>query len=146
MSSEAVSGVGTQFRRWDSTLSAPKFVKLAEISSISGPSKTRDTIEVTSLDSVGGYREFITGFRDAGTISLTMNFTRSAFDTMNDDFEDDDPKNYEIVLPDDENTSMEFEALVTEVPLEIPADDKISLSVTLKITGPVDVNSGSGSA
>ncbi len=146
MSSTAVSGVGTHFRRWDATASNPKFVKISEINSISGPSKTRDTIDVTSLDSIDGYREFITGFRDAGTVTLNMNFTRDSFDTMNNDFEDDDPKNYEIVLPDAENTSLEFEAFVTEVPLEIPTDDKITLSVTLKITGPVDINSGSGSA
>jgi len=144
MSSTAVSGVGTLFRRWSTASS--KFVNLTEITSISGPSKSRDTIDVTSLDSTDGYREFITGFRDAGTVQLNMNFTRASFDLMNDDFEDDDAKNYEIVLPDAENTSFEFEAFVTEVPLEIPTDDKITLSVTLKITGAVDTNSGSGSS
>jgi predicted secreted protein len=105
---------------------------------------TRDTIDVTSLDSTGGYREFITGFRDAGTLTLTMNFTRSTFNTMKEDFESDTAKNYEIVLPDDENTTLEFEGLVTELPLEISPDDKITASVTIKITGQVTVNSGSG--
>jgi len=142
MRSTAVSGVGTLLRRW----SGSAWVNISEINSISGPSKTRDTIDVTSLDSTDGYREFITGFRDAGTVQLNMNFTRASFDIMNDDFEDDDPQNYEIMLPDAENTSFEFEAFVTEVPLEIPTDDKITLSVTLKITGPVDTESGSGSS
>ena len=142
MSSTAVSGVGTLFRRW----SGSAWVNISEINSISGPSKTRDTIDVTSLDSTDGYREFITGFRDAGTVQLNMNFTRASFDTMNDDFEADDPQNYEIILPDAENTTFEFEAFVTEVPLEIPTDDKVTLSVTLKITGPVDTESGSGSS
>jgi len=139
--SNAVSGVGTLFRRWSGTA----WENLAEINSISGPSKTRDTIDVTSLDSTGGYREFITGFRDAGTVQLEMNFTRASFDTMNDDFEDDTSKQYEIVLPDAENTSFEFVGLVTEIPLDIPMDDKITVSVTIKITGEVTVNSGSGS-
>ena len=100
---------------------------------------------MTSLDSTGGYREFITGFRDAGTVQLTMNFSRESFELMNDDFEDDTAQNYEIVLPDAETTSFEFEGLVTEVPLEIPMDDKITMTVTIKITGQVTVNSGSGS-
>jgi predicted secreted protein len=68
----AVAGVGTKFQRW----SGSAYVSLAEVTSITGPTMTRDFIDVTSLDSTGGYREFITGFRDAGTISLNMNFTR----------------------------------------------------------------------
>jgi predicted secreted protein len=107
---------------------------------------TRDFIDVTSLDSVGGFREFITGFRDGGTVSLTMNFTRTSYDKMLSDFEDDDPHYYEIVLPDDVNTSFEFCGFVTELPLEIPTDDKITANVTIKVSGKVTVNSGSGSS
>lgn len=139
--SDAIAGVGTSFRRW----SGSAWEAIAEVNSISGPSMTRDTIDVTSLDSTGGYREFITGFRDAGTVQLTMNFTQATFDIMKTDFEDDAAHNYEIVLPDVGTTSLEFAGLVTEVPLEITADDKITASVTIKITGPVTVNSGSGS-
>jgi len=139
--SNAFSGVGTLFRRW----SGSAWVNIAEVNSISGPSMTRETIDVTSLDSTGGYREFIAGFRDAGTLQLTMNFTRSTYDTMKDDFEDDSAQNYEIVLPDDENTTLEFAGLVTECPIEIPTDDKVTSTVTIKITGQVTVNSGSGS-
>ena len=141
MASNAVAGVGTLFRRW----SGSAWVNIAEVNSISGPSMSRDTIDVTSLDSTGGYREFIGGFRDAGTLQLTMNFSRTTYDLMKTDFESDTSQNYEIVLPDTENTTLEFVGLVTELPLEITADDKITSSVTLKITGQVTVNSGSGS-
>jgi len=140
--SNAISGVGTKFRRWDGT----NWVDIAEINSITGPNKTRDTIDVTSLDSTGGYREFIGGFRDGGTVTLPMNFTRDTYDTMNTDFEDDTLQNYEIFLPDVEGTSFEFEALVTELGLGIPADDKVTADVTLKVSGKVTINSGSGSA
>jgi len=141
MPSKAVAGVGTRFRRW----SGSKWDDLAEINSISGPTMKRDFIDVTSLDSVGGYREFITGFRDAGTVSLSMNFTRDTFDLMKADFEDADHGNYEIVLSDDENTSLEFQGLVTELPFNIKPDDKITADVTIKISGQVLVNSGANS-
>ena len=144
MASSAISGVGTVFQRWNT--STGLWVKLAEVNSISGPSMTRDFIDVTSLDSTGGYREFIAGFRDGGTVNLTMNFTRSTYDLMKTDFEDDDAQNYEIVLDDTDKTSFEFEGLVTELPLEIPTDDKVTANVTIKIVGQVTVNSGSGSA
>lgn len=139
--SNAIAGVGTKFRRWNGS----NWVDIAEINSITGPGKTRDTIDVTSLDSTAGYREFIGGFRDGGTVSLPMNFTRDTYDLMNTDFESDDLQNYEIFLPDDESTSFEFEALVTELGLAIPADDKVTADVSLKISGQVTINSGSGS-
>lgn len=140
--SNAISGVGTLFRRW----SGAAWVNIAEVNSISGPSMSRDTIDVTSLDSTGGYREYIGGFRDGGTISLTMNFTNATYTVMQADFEDENSHHYEIVLPDAESTSLEFVGVVTEVPLEITADDKVTSSVTIKITGAVTVASGSGSA
>ena len=142
MASNAVSGVGTKFGRWNGS----SWDYLAEVNSITGPTMTRDFIDVTSLDSTGGYREFITGFRDAGTISLSMNFTRDSYDLMLKDFESPNANNYEIILPDVDVTSFEFEGLVTEVPLTIPTDDKITADVTIKITGQVVMNSGTGSA
>jgi predicted secreted protein len=143
--SNAVAGVGTEFRRWGGN-SNPNWVNIAEINSIAGPNKSRDVIDVTSLDSTGGYREFIGGFRDGGTVTLPMNFTRSTYETMNNDFESDTLQNYEILLPDTELTSFEFTALVTELGLAIPADDKITADVTLKVSGQVVINSGSGSS
>lgn len=139
--SDAISGVGTQFRRWE----AIAYVKVAEVVSISGPSMTRETIDVTSLDSVGGYKEFKSSFRDGGTVNLTMNFTRANYDLFKADFEASDPVAYEIVFPDAQTTTFEFTGLVTELPVEIPTGDKISMTVGIKVSGQVVVNSGSGS-
>jgi hypothetical protein len=62
---------------------------------------------------------------------------------MRADFEDDALKNYEIVLPDADQTSAEFQGLVTEIPLTI--DEKLVMAdVTIKISGPITINSGSG--
>lgn len=139
----AFSGVGTTFRRWDG---ASTWAPIAEINSISGPSMSRDTIDVTSLDSTGGYREFIAGFRDPGTVQLTMNFTGATYDLMKTDFESDTPGNYEILFPaTGGNYSLEFVGLVTELPIEITADDKVTSTVTIKVSGQVTVNSGAAS-
>jgi predicted secreted protein len=141
MASKALSGVGTVFNRW----SGSAWVALAEVNSITGPTMTRAFIDVTSLDSTGGYREFITGFRDAGTIALKMNFTNVSYLAMVEDFESSVVQNYQIILPDTEGTALEFEGLVTEVPLSVPTDDKITADCTIKISGPVAIASGSGS-
>lgn len=138
----AKSGVGTLFRRWNG--SSGLWENIAEINNITGPGMTRDVIDTTALDTAGGYRTFITGFRNPGTVSLSMNFTRDTYETMKADFESDAAQNYEIVLPDDDTTTLEFEGLVTEIPLTIPPDDKITVDVTIQITGPVTLESGSG--
>ena len=139
----AVTGKGTLFRRWSA---ADEWTNMMEIVTITGPGMSRDTIDTTSLSSTGGYREFIGGFRNGGTVVLNMIFRRDNFDTMKEDFESDDLQNYEILLPDDESTSLEFEGLVMEMPLTIPTDDKVTMDVTIQISGEPVVNSGSGSS
>jgi len=138
MATNAFSGVGTQFMRWSGTA----WVALAEVNSITGPTMTRSFIDVTSLDSTGGYREFITGFRDAGTIALKMNFTRTTYDSLKTDFESPTAQNYEVILPDAVHTTLEFEGLVTELPITVPVDDKVTADCTIKITGKVIITSG----
>jgi len=138
MSIKAVSGVGTLFNRSneDSSSSAGEtFAPIAEINSITGPGKTRATIDVTDLDSTGGYREFIAGFRDSGEITLSMNFTLDTYDDLNADFESDTLRTYQVVLSDIGNTTFEFEGLVTSLGLAIPMDDKITSDATIKISG-----------
>ena len=140
--SNAISGVGTKFQRW----SGSNWVDLAEVSAISGPTKSKETIDVTTLDTTGGYREFIGSFRDGGTVSLTMNFTRATYETMNDDYESDIAQNYRIVLADATETVLEFEGVVTELPLEITVGDKISANATIKVSGSVSLYSNSSDA
>ena len=138
--SDAISGVGAEFKRGDGT-SSETFSAIAEINSINGPNKTRSTIDVTSLDSTGGYREFIAGFRDGGSVSLSMNFTRDGYVDMNTDFESDDTVNYQIVMPDTGNTTFDFTALVTDLGMAIPMDDKVTADVSLKVSGQITMSS-----
>lgn len=140
----AIAGVGTVFNRWDATSgSSGGWKPVAEINNITGPGMSRDTIDTTALDTTGGYRTFITGFRNAGTITLAMNFTQATYLAMKVDFEANTAVSYQIVLPDVEQTVIEFDGLVTEIPITIPPDDKITADVTIQISGPVDVFAGS---
>ena len=142
MTTNAFSGVGTTFARGaGNTSGSEDFTTIAEINSISGPNKTRSTIDVTSLDSTGGYREFITSFRDAGEVTLEMNFTRDGYEDMNTDFESDTIVEYRITLPDTGNTILDFTGYVTALGSSIPLDDKVTASVTIKISGQVTLTS-----
>jgi len=141
--SNAFAGVGTRFRRWNSTTT--EWQDIAEVKTISGPGMSRDVIDVTSLDSTGGWREFIAGFRNAGTVVLNMNFTRATYDIMWDDFGDDDVQYYEMILSDSENTTIEFAGLVTELPVNVSADDAVTNDATIQISGVPVINSGASS-
>lgn len=142
MSSNAISGVGTKFSRYNGMA----WVDIAEILTLDGPDKKRETIDVTNLDSTSGYREFIAGFRDGGSVKMSMNFTLDTYDQMNDDFESDTRQTYEIRFPDDENTSFSFLGLVTELGLKTAGDKQIMADVTIKVSGPITMDSGSGPA
>jgi len=129
--SAAFSGQGTIFKRAGSPVS--------EINSITGPGKSRDTIDVTRLEDTDGYRQFIGGLRDPGTVTLNMNYTAAGYSLLNGDFEDDDLVEYSIELPNGKGT-FTFNGLVTEVPVSIPIGDKVTVDVTIQISGPVTVS------
>lgn len=137
----AISSVGALLKKYSGTA----WVSVGEVINISGPTMSRETIDVTSLSSTGGYREFLAGFRDPGTLTFTMNFTRADYETMKTDFESDTEKDYELILPDAEVTTLEFSGLVTELPLNLDPSSQITCNITIKVTGQVTVNSGSGS-
>lgn len=141
----AISGVGVSFQKWAAVGSSGDWEEIAEIRSITGPSMTRNTIDTTTLNTEGGYRTFITGFRNPGTIALSMNYTRAGYEALKDDFESDDLQNYRIVLPDDDETVLEFEGIVTEIPLTIP-EDLIAVDTVIQISGQVDLYSNSSGA
>ena len=133
MTTNAFSGVGTIFKRGTDSV--------AEINSISGPNMSRGTIDVTSLDSTGGYREFIAGFRDAGEVTLDCNFAIGEWDYWLADFESDTLVTYSIELSNTEASVFSFSALCTALGVAVPMDDKVTCSVTLKISGAITFTS-----
>lgn len=141
MASQAFAGVGTKFQRWSGSV----WEDIAEVNAIEGPGMTKDTIEVTSIDTDAGYNEFITGFAEGGTVTLDMNFTRETYEIMKDDFESDAVCNYRIQLADydSEPSTFTFGGLVIELPMGISADDKVTADVVIQVTSQVVLDIGS---
>lgn len=141
MASQGVSGIGAKVRR----LTGSVWADIAEIVKITGPGNKRDTVDLTSLDSVGGYKEFAAGLRDGGDVKLEMIYRRDSYELMLADFDSDTLVEYEVLLPDPEHSTFSFSGLVTECPLDVPMDKAITFSVTIKISGAPTLNSDSGS-
>lgn len=142
MSTHALSGIGTKFYQWvnpPNTGLGAYWLLVAEVNSIDGPSMSRETIDVTTLGSTGGYREFVPSLKTGGSVNLGMNFTRDTYQLMKENFDSDIPRAFCIVIPDGTTTTnstvFEFTGLVMELPLSITVDDKITADVTIQITG-----------
>jgi predicted secreted protein len=140
MASNAISGIGTVIKRGDGA-SVEFFTTIAEVNGISNWSRTRDTYEVTTLDSPNGYKEFISGFRDPGGFTLNMNFTRATYEQMVVDFENDNAVNYRIVLGDASLTQYDFAAMITDLAFDSTTSDRITSNCTFKVTGPPTMTS-----
>lgn len=128
---------GTQFLR--DTTGAGVFAVIASVTDISGPSRSRESIEVTAHDSPDKYREFIKGLKDGGEVEITLNYdpgtaTHAALDA---DFEEDDLRDYQvIILPGDaDEHTWEFSALITDLGDEYPTEGQMERTATFKISG-----------
>ena len=148
----AAPAVGTIIRYFNKTDSA--WESLGGVSDISGPDFSKDEIEVTALDTSGGFKSYIGGLKDAGNMTLEMNFTQSSFATLFDIFlkEGDDGEFWFAVILNDPPRSAEdvtdrtaspqqtrsafwFQASINQTPIRASAGDRVTATVTLRISG-----------
>lgn len=110
---------------------------IAEITSITGPSISADTLDVTSHDSPDTYREFEQGIRDGGEISIEGNFIpgNAGQVALTTDLNDGSKDEYVITFPTAMATTWTFDALITAFETKAPFDDKAGFTATLKISG-----------
>ena len=128
------SGFGVQFQRGDGE-DPEVFTTIGEATNISGPGFDRDTIDVSSHDSPDGIREYVGGLVDGGEVTFTVNWDPGEHVALIDDFQDAQPRNYKIVMPDPPGGDWEFPAFITGMGHEYPHDDKMSADFTFKIAG-----------
>jgi len=108
-------------------------IQFAQITNLSLPDQDADEVDLTSFDSADGYREFVQGLKDPGTVDVEAWFTKVFADEMQDDFNEGNINTYVIEFPNEEG--VEFEAFVQSIGGEVPMEDGLSMEVTLKLTG-----------
>lgn len=113
-------------------------VAVANITEIGGISLSADSIDVTSLDSDGGYKEFIPGFKDAGEVSLSGFFnpaTGKGQKELYDLFESGETSAFTIEFPPKTKAKWAFNGVVTGFETSASLEDPISFSGTIKVSG-----------
>ncbi|MFE2936663.1 phage tail tube protein [Streptomyces sp. NPDC059278] len=129
-----INGFGVKLKRGDGA-ATEVFAAIADITNLTGPGLSRTTVDVTSHDSPNAYMEFVGGLKDGGEVSADINYQPAVHDVLVDDLDDEEPRNYKIVFPDEAATTWSFGALLTGFEPSAPYDDKLSASLTLKVSG-----------
>lgn len=108
------------------------------LTEIGGLSLSADTIDVTTLDSDGGYREFIGGFKDGGEVSLSGfldNTVGKGQAEMYAAFESGVKEDFVITFPIATKTKWTFKGVVTGFETNASLEDPLSFSASIKVSG-----------
>lgn len=113
-------------------------VLLGGLTSLPPPPFSRDSVEVTNMSSPDATREFIPSLKEPGEVGFDINWvpgnaTDLVFVEMLDEV---DARLFEITYGQvDPARVCSFRGFVTGYELGVPVDDKMTATVTLKISG-----------
>lgn len=146
--SDARTGFGAFLQKGDGA-SPENFVTMLGVKSMSGPSISRDMHDVTAMTSPAGWREFVGGLKDGGEVSFDANWLpRDATQGQEEggggfmaEFDKDSCEsrgNWRILVPacpGEDEMALQFAGIVSGMNIEIPMDDLMSFSGTIKVSG-----------
>ena len=132
--SKAMIGHGSKFSMGDGG-SPEVFTDVAEVTQITPPNFSRDTVDVTHMQSPEKWREWVPALKDAGEVEIIINWIPgdATQDRLFLSFNDDTSNNFRITFPNAEVWN--FLAMCTGFAAEDPIDDKMQATVTFKLSG-----------
>lgn len=138
--SDAILGFGSKFQI-ETDASPQAFVDLGEVFNITPPSSNVDQIDVTHMQSPGRRREFIDGLIDPGECSFEMNYIPGSaadlalLDILDTPVGESRKRVCRIVYPNGFQDT--FEANLQTYEPNVPTEEKMTATVTFKVTGTV---------
>lgn len=128
--SKAKIGYKTKLGIWDGAA----FGLVVEVTSLTPPSWSRDTVDVTHMDSPDNTKEFIGGMVEAGEAKITINYLPSVADAMLAAFMAETGR-YRIIFAGG-TVALEFDGVVTGYEIgDVTTGDKMSATITIKASG-----------
>lgn len=138
MTATAAIGLGLTFDIGDGATPVEVFTPLALLRTqldLSGIA--HDPVESTHTLSTEGYREYIPGLREGGSVSFTLIFDVDGTNNwlkLKSEFAKQTPTNYRISHPDG-TTKLLFRGFLTSISVPMPIDGLMEVNVEYKITG-----------
>lgn len=139
--SGAQAGYGTKFAiKIDNT-----YTLAGEVTSVTPPGVSRETIDVTHLNSDEQTKEFIGSLIEGGEASVTINYIPSASDILLNAFtENGGAGEFRITYPKGD-FQMDFRGIITGYEQgDIVVDDKLSATLTIKCSGRPTISAVTG--
>jgi len=110
---------------------------VGNIISIGGPDISRDAIDKSTMDSTNKWREFMPAMLDAGELTMEVNYDGTAEGTANglNTLFSSTLAPFTATLTLNGGSIWECACEMTALGHAIPLDDKVTQSITLKLTG-----------
>jgi predicted secreted protein len=127
--SNAVSAIGSKIKR--------NGVAIAEVVNIDLSGAKLDLADVTNMDSVGGYKEWLPTLREGGEVSCTANLLVGGTQgTLQTDFDTAIIQAWTIEISNPIIETVAFNAYVMDIGFKLAHDKQAEASFKLKVTGP----------
>ncbi len=128
-------GLGTTVG-YETTPASGTYTTVGEVIEFSPPSSSMDTVDATDFSHVDGHRRFIAGLIDAGEVSFTLHYDPAltvygALDTI---YKARVQRKWRFAYAGSTVNTV-IDALVTGLGRAVPMDDKMTMEVTLKVSG-----------
>jgi predicted secreted protein len=127
-----ISSQGTTIKKTSGTA-------IAYLTKIDGLSIKANTIDTTALDTTGGYKTFINGFKEVDDVSISGFFDYAAHGAILTDLQAGTNAGYTIQFPPaaggTAGASWTFNGIVTSFKTGAGVDQTISFDATLKVSG-----------
>ena len=121
---------------------------IASVKDIDGPSRTRDTIDVTNHQSPNKMKEFKASLVDGGTVTFTCGFDPG--DSTHDDttgleykLTETDPTNFKLIYPVPATVGFwgySFPGLITKITPKAPVAGELTSDIEIKVAGAVSLD------
>lgn len=114
------------------------YTEISNLTSIGELSQTSAEIDVTTLGATGGYRQYMQGFKDAGSMTVEGFFTPgdAGQKELNSLYQSGDVEKWRIDFVD--GSKVEFNAYVSGLAVgPVDVDGAPRFNATLRLTGPI---------
>ena len=125
MASDGISGFGA-------TLSGASTGAIAQITSISVSGMEVDDLDVTTMLSPNGWKEFVAGLKDASEIALQLLYFKTAHNTIQGALGSANEA-WTVTLAD--SATFVCSGYIKSLGIESPMEDKMTQSCTIKLSG-----------
>ncbi len=127
---------GSELRIFDGA----DYIEISGVQSITGPGKTRTTIDYMTHKSAGGFMERVGGPRDSGTITCDIVWTADSGQRLLEEaYESNDSWPFQLLvggIPEDNLHT--FVGFIQSLEQTEPTDGLFTKALTLQISGPID--------